>query len=1067
VVELHHIYVILHVGVAVLALGVAFIAWRRRAARGALSLAALMLGIAIWSGATAAMWYVPTLGEQVFWLKAMFLGVWITPIAVLILAFDIAKIERWRTPGRIALMSIVSVAFISIRWLNPGRLYDAAFVAQTTGPYTHYAYVPGPLYLAYNVFAFGMILVGLVILFRVCLRSSGADRTQAAILLIGGLVPFAAAAVTESGSVPLGGLDLAPLGFLVTGALWLTAILRGTLLDVLPLARDVLIEQMLDGVVVVDGEDHVVDANPAALTMLHAPLAEVLGKPAEAILSSVKGATAVLRGSGPRHAVLPIGSVGDSHYVDLGITPLVVGLGRPPAQLVTLHDVTEERRANERLKLARQVFDTANEAIVVTLPDADDRIIDVNDAYCRLTGRSREDTVGKDISRLQSDRHSPEFYKAMEQTLFTTGAWEGEVWQTRADGTVFPSWLSLSMAEDDQEHERHVVRVFTDITERRRAEDALRDALEQMRALSAATELERQRLELILEHTDDGVILVGLGGNITFTNPTLRRLLKAMGEQDTPASLAELRELYEIRYADDHPLPPDESPVTQVLTGEVVTDLELHFSRRATGKQLTILFSALPVRDAEGAVMQVVITIRDITERKRAEELLQNTLDALERSHQELLELASHDSLTGLLNRLRFEEEFERQLADQRRLGRGGALIWLDLDHFKEVNDTLGHRAGDELLTLIAQTLRTEMRRYSVLARLGGDEFAMILPAAQKAEAMGAAARLINVLAGREFVVAGHAMHAAVSIGVALYPDHGSTVQELLAAADVAMYHAKESGRGRVSLYDPEQVWAGESASRILWGERIRAALAEDRLVLYAQPLQSLTSESSAQYELLVRMIGDDGELIAPLEFIPAAERLGLIGELDRWVVRQAIRLLAAEEAAGEPTCLSINLSGRTLSDARILDVFREEFAATGADPRRLTAGVTETAVVSNIAEATSLVRELHRLGCHFSMHDFGTGASSFYYLRRLPVDVLKIDGSLIKGLGVEPADKQFVRAIVQMCEALHISSVAEYVENGAVLTEARDAGVDYAQGFSVGRPEPLGVYLRSQASSG
>ena len=449
-VELHHIYVILHVGVAVLALGVAFIAWRRRAARGALSLAALMLGIAIWSGATAAMWYVPTLGEQVFWLKAMFLGVWITPIAVLILAFDIAKIERWRTPGRIALMSIVSVAFISIRWLNPGRLYDAAFVAQTTGPYTHYAYVPGPLYLAYNVFAFGMILVGLVILFRVCLRSSGAYRTQAAILLIGGLVPFAAAAVTESGSVPLGGLDLAPLGFLVTGALWLTAILRGTLLDVLPLARDVLIEQMLDGVVVVDGEDHVVDVNPAALTMLHAPLAEVLGKPAEAILSSVNGATAVLRGSGPRHAVLPFGSDDDFRYVDLGITPLVVGPGRPPAQLVTLHDVTEERRANERLKLARQVFDTANEAIVVTLPDADDRIIDVNDAYCRLTGRSREDTVCKDISRLQSDRHSPEFYKAMEQTLFTTGAWEGEVWQTRADGTVFPSWLSLSVAKDDQ-----------------------------------------------------------------------------------------------------------------------------------------------------------------------------------------------------------------------------------------------------------------------------------------------------------------------------------------------------------------------------------------------------------------------------------------------------------------------------------------------------------------------------------------------------------------------------------------------------------------------------------------
>ena len=303
-----------------------------------------------------------------------------------------------------------------------------------------------------------------------------------------------------------------------------------------------------------------------------------------------------------------------------------------------------------------------------------------------------------------------------------------------------------------------------------------------------------------------------------------------------------------------------------------------------------------------------------------------------------------------------------------------------------------------------------------------------------------------------------------MSIGVALYPDHGATVPELLTAADVAMYHAKESGRGQVSLYEPGQVWTSESTSRSLWGEKIRTALAEDRLVLHAQPIHGFAAEPGAEYELLLRMIGDDGELIAPLEFIPAAERLGLIGEIDRWVVRQAIRLLAEEAAAGEATSFAINLSGRTLSDARILDVFREEFAATGADPKRLTVEVTETAVVSNIAEASSLVRELHRLGCRFSMDDFGTGASSFYYLRHLPVDVLKIDGSLIRGLGTEPTDEHFVRAIVQMCEALHIASVAEYVESNATLAEVRQAGVDYAQGFSVGKPEPLGVYLKSRA---
>ena len=212
-------------------------------------------------------------------------------------------------------------------------------------------------------------------------------------------------------------------------------------------------------------------------------------------------------------------------------------------------------------------------------------------------------------------------------------------------------------------------------------------------------------------------------------------------------------------------------------------------------------------------------------------------------------------------------------------------------------------------------------------------------------------------------------------------------------------------------------------------------------------------------------MVGDDGELIAPLEFIPAAEHLGLMGEIDRWVVRHAIRLLAEEDAAGEQTRLSVNISGRTIPDARILEVLREEFAATGVDPGRLTVEVSEAAVLGNIGEATSMVRELHRLGCRFSMDDFGVGVSSFYYLRHLPVDVLKIDGSLTKGLGVEPTDEQFVHAIVQMCDALHISSVAAYVESDAALTEVRQAGVDYAQGFSLGKPEPLGVYLKSQVT--
>lgn len=639
-VELHHIFVLLYAGATVLSLAVTSVAWRRRAARGAVWLGILVLGIAIWSGATAGMWYVPTLREQVFWLSVMDLGTWMVPVGALILAFDIARMERWRTPGRIALISIASFALANIEWLNPGRLYATAFAAQTVGPYTHYEAVPGPLYWAFPVFAYAMIVVGLVIIFRVYLRSSGAERTQAAILLMGGLLPFVAEAVTKFGSVPLGGLGLAPLAFLATGFLWLAALLRGSLLDILPVARNALVEQMLDGVVVLDGEDNVVDANPAALTMLHRPLAEVLGRPAEAILGGVKGATALLGGSGPRHAVLSMGSDGDSRYVKLGITPLAAGLGGPPPQLITLHDVTEERRANERLMLASTVFDSTSDGIMVTLPDADQRIIDVNDAYCRLTGRSREDTVGKDISHFQSDRHSPEFYEAMQQTLLSTGEWKGEVWQTRADGTVFPSWLSLSVTKDDQEQVRHAVGIFMDIT----------------------------------------------------------------------------------------------------------------------------------------GIME-------------AEKLRYN---------------ATHDALTGLPNRFLLDDRLEYALAHARRVGNGLAVLFVDLDTFKGVNDTLGHAQGDALLVEVAGRIVSVLRESDTVGRPGGDEFIVVITDTKDpAQVEFTARRLLEAVAspchlGTETV------HVTASIGIALFPADGMDATSLIQHADLAMYGAKRLGRNRIQFFSEE-----------------------------------------------------------------------------------------------------------------------------------------------------------------------------------------------------------------------------------------------------------------------
>jgi PAS domain-containing protein len=243
-----------------------------------------MLGLAVWSGAYAVTWYVPTLAQQTFWLKVTALGSWLVPVRFLTLAFDIARMDRWRTPSRIVPIAIASFALANIEWLNPGQLFDTAFVAHEVGPYTRYVSVPGPLYWVFTVFAFTLIVVAFAIIFRVYLRSSGIERTHAALLLVGGLVPFLADVVIEYGSVPLGDLFIAPLTLLAIGIVWLFATLRGTLLSVLPLARDTLVEQMLDGVIVLDGRGRVVDANAPALKMLRAQATEVLGRSAEEVL---------------------------------------------------------------------------------------------------------------------------------------------------------------------------------------------------------------------------------------------------------------------------------------------------------------------------------------------------------------------------------------------------------------------------------------------------------------------------------------------------------------------------------------------------------------------------------------------------------------------------------------------------------------------------------------------------------------------------------------------------------------------------------------------------------------
>lgn len=429
-----------------------------------------------------------------------------------------------------------------------------------------------------------------------------------------------------------------------------------------------------------------------------------------------------------------------------------------------------------------------------------------------------------------------------------------------------------------------------------------------------------------------------------------------------------------------------------------------------------------------------------------------------ERTQAELRYLADHDPLTGLFNRRRFQAELQRQLEEARQNPTQGALIFIDLDGFKYVNDSLGHQTGDLLLTQIGNLLQDQVKDNDVLARLGGDEFAVILPRTGRAEAEELARDILHALKRHQTVIDGHSLQVSASIGIALFPQHGMTAERLLSRADLALYQVKESGRNSYCLFTPDR--AGLDEAKLTWEKRIRLALENDGFVLYCQPILDLRSHQVTHYELLLRLIGEDGQVVLPGAFLGVAERFGLIHDIDRWVVWHAIELLADQERAGRELCLGVNLSGRAFADPELLPLIRREVVRRGLDPGRLMLEITETAAIADVRRARHFVLTLREMGCHFAIDDFGVGFASFYYMKHLPVDYLKIDGSFIRNLPHDRTDQHVVQAIVAVARGLEKKTIAEYVEEEEMLALLKEYGVDYAQGYHVGHPRPVSELL-------
>ena len=437
---------------------------------------------------------------------------------------------------------------------------------------------------------------------------------------------------------------------------------------------------------------------------------------------------------------------------------------------------------------------------------------------------------------------------------------------------------------------------------------------------------------------------------------------------------------------------------------------------------------------------------------------LKNKMVKIEGMTGELSYQASHDMLTGLINRREFEARLEKAVADVRRNGRNHVLCYMDLDEFKVVNDTCGHVAGDALLQNLAKHLEGKIRSTDTISRLGGDEFGLLLPLCNIDKAREIANKLREIIKSFQFVWGGKSFDIGVSIGLVEINTNMRTLNDILKAADSACYVAKDLGKNRIHIYQDDDIQLTQRLGDMHSAQAVQKSLADDRFVLFAQEIRSNhTSKIKWHGEFLVRMLGENDEIIPPDKFIPAAERYHLMVDLDKWIINKAFRYIKQlEEKYDGAVLCAINLSGQSICDHDFLNYVVSELDASGVLPNSVCFEITETAIVSNFFYAEKLLENLKGMGCSFSLDDFGSGLSSFGYLKKLMVDYLKIDGSFVKSMLDDDKDYALVKSINQVGQEMGMKTIAEFVENETLHKALIDMNVDFSQGYGISKPVPL-----------
>lgn len=687
-----------------------------------------------------------------------------------------------------------------------------------------------------------------------------------------------------------------------------------------------------------------------------------------------------------------------------------------------------------------ELADRSHEAVLIHR----DGIVFANRHFATLVGLDREQLTGRPLAELVA----PEFSELVANALRRRLAGEPAPERFEVEIVGFQaqvSRLELTVRQLDYQGAPALLITGVEIvqtatvralTEPTYAQELAATGMMRMLQPAAAS-------ETALDCLAEAVITTDVQGDVAYMNQAAERLLRTTAAEARGRALGALVDI-----AEESDRRSFSDPIQQALSGSA----SVYLSRRAVplrrqgAEDRLVEVSASPLRrsPSESAAGAVVL-LHDVTEQRGT---------ARQLSYQ-----ATHDALTGLVNRREFERRLEDAVETARRGDGTHVLCYLDLDRFKQVNDTSGHQAGDRLLRDIARLLREAVRDSDTVARLGGDEFAMLLIGCPLDKARQIADDVCRAVADHRFVWKDRIFQVGVSVGIVELARESGSVEDVLAAADSACYVAKRQGSGHVSIYSARDEAAARSSGEIQWLQQLQAAIRGDRFELATQSIVPVapTTRSGPLMEIFVRMRDEAGRPLEPREFVKAAERYRLMGVVDRWVVQHTLDAIASGALSVPPgRCIAVNVSAQTLADSAFLEFVVDGFDRTGVQPAQVCFELSETAVVANLEHARRFVGVLHGMGCRFALDDFGSGVGSFSNLKNLPIDYLKIDGAFTRNLGHDSVNQALVAAMIQLARTLNFQVIAEQVEDNEALEAARRLGVDFIQGYVVARPQPL-----------